>query len=203
MTLDPPRAAGDPGLADAAGRDATHFLRRWRGGDAAALERLTPLVYASLRERARGYLRRERKDHSLQATELVHEVFLRLVDVDVSWQDRAHFLAVAAGAMRRILVDHARARSRDKRGGERSVLRLTADRLAADGGGAPEEDLIALDSALDALAANDPAKARLVELSFFGGLTVREIAEAVGASKSGVQRDLAFSRAWLRRRLGA
>ncbi|MEO1083157.1 MAG: ECF-type sigma factor [Acidobacteriota bacterium] len=196
MKPDPPRAADD------VKRDATQFLRQWRGGDAAALERLTPLVYASLRARAQGYLRRERKDHSLQATELVHEVFLRLVDVDVSWQDRAHFLAVAAGAMRRILVDHARARSRDKRGGDESAQHLTGDRIAGRAG-PPEEDLLALDAALDALAGHDPAKARLVELSFFGGLTVREIAEAVGASKSGVQRDLAFSRAWLHRRLSA
>ncbi|MEM1177978.1 MAG: ECF-type sigma factor [Acidobacteriota bacterium] len=187
--------------AEGGARDATQFLRQWRGGDDGALDRLAPLVYASLRERAEGYLRRERQGHTLQATDLVHEVFLRLVDADVSWQDRAHFLAVAAGSMRRILVDHARARRRDKRGGEQSAVHLTGDRFVAGRRGPPEEDLLALDAALDELAGHDPAKARIVELSFFGGLTVREIAEAVGGSKSGVQRDLAFARAWLHRRL--
>jgi len=180
---------------------ATRLLRAWRGGDLHALDQLTPLIYRSLRERADRYMSRERAGHSLQATELAHEVFLRLIDADVSWQDRAHFLAVAAGAMRRILVDHARAKKRHKRGGEHRVVELSEDQGQPTDGELSEEDVIALDSALGELASRDPQKARIVELSFFGGLTVREIAETEDSSKSAVQRELGFAKAWLHRRL--
>lgn len=181
--------------------DTTGLLRAWRGGDQTALEPLSRLIYQELRRRAKVYLRGERAMHSLQGTELAHEAFLRLLHADVSWQSRAHFLAVAAGSMRRILVDHARTKRREKRGGGRPISDLDDVQVSAPVKAAPKEDLIALDGALRRLAVRDPRKSQVVELSFFGGLTVREIAEALGTSKSAVQRDLGFSKAWLHRQL--
>ena len=181
--------------------EITRLLRAWRSGDETALAALTPRVYDELRRRAHRALGGERRA-SLASTELVHEAFVRLVDAEVSWQDRAHFLAVAARAMRRILVDRARARNRLKRGEGVAAQDLDEARTPAAGSMEDREDLLALDSALEALASRDPDKARVLELSFFGGLTVREIAEVTGGSKSAVQREMSFAKAWLHRRLG-
>ena len=183
--------------------ETTQLLKAWRAGDEAALARLSPLIYADLKVRAARALRGERRNLSLQGTELVNEAFLRLVDADVSWQDRAHFLAVAARSMRRILVDRARGRQRQKRGSGRVEEDIAEVQVAAPGLVADREDLLALDTALDELAERFPEKARSIELSFFGGLSLREIAEVTGTSKSAVQRNLDFAKAWLHRRLGS
>lgn len=178
-------------------RPVTALLREWRSGSEQALEPLMAHVYGELRRLAGRRLRSERPDHTLQPTELVHEVFLRLVDADVDWQDRAHFLAVAASTMRRILVDHARSRSADKRGGgepaEALTERIPSPQLPAD--------LAALDDAMRALAALDPRKGRLVELYFFGGLTFEELGCVLGVSRATAHRELALARAWLHREL--
>lgn len=190
-----------PGPTDRAAPDAgavTRLLRAWRGGDDAALEELTPLVYRDLRRLAGHSLRSERGSHTLQATALVHEVFLRLVGADVAWQDRAHFLSVAARAMRRILVDHARSHGRKKRGGDRQRVTLEETAVIAPG---PRPEILALDQALDRLAQLDERKAGLVELVYFGGLTQREAAEVLGVSIPTVERELRQARAWLRREL--
>lgn len=176
----------------------TTLLRAWRNGDRAAFERLCPLVYGELRRRAGHYLKGERPNHTLQPTALVHEVFLRLVNLDrVDWHDRAHFFALAARQMRRILVDSARARRYQKRGGG-AVTVTFADELAVV---ARSPDLIALDDALDLLAARDARKARVVELRFFGGLTNDETAAALGISTDTVTRDWNMAKLWLRREL--
>ncbi|MCG8458648.1 MAG: ECF-type sigma factor [Holophagales bacterium] len=181
--------------------EITRLLRDWRSGDEAALDTLTPRVYDELRRRAHRALAGEGRA-SLAGTELVHEAFLRLVDADVSWQDRAHFLAVAAQAMRRILVDRARARNRLKRGEGRVARDLDEARTPSAEAIEDREDLLALDAALRDLATRDAHKAKVLELSFFGGLTVREIAEVTESSKSAVQREMSFAKAWLHRRLG-
>jgi len=169
------------------------------GGSREALARLMPLVYDELRRMASGYLRRERRDHTLQTTALVHEAYLRLVGQDdLSFENRAHFRAIAARTMRRILVEHARARGAVKRGGPRRRVTLQ-DTLAL--AAAPRIDLQALDEALERLAGLDAQQARIVELRFFAGLTVEETAEAVGLSPATVKRDWAMARAWLRREL--
>lgn len=183
------------------GSDATHLLRAWRAGQTAALEPLSKLIYRELRQRARMSLQREPVGHSLQGTELAHEAFLRLMGCDVSWQDRAHFLAVAARSMRRILIDHARRRRRLKRGAGRPAETLDEASPVPHLVGTSREDLLALDAALEALAQRDATKAHLVELAFFVGMTVREISEVVGRPKSSVQRELTFAKAWLHRRL--
>lgn len=178
--------------------DVTTLLRAWRRGDDAAFDRLTPLVYHELRRRARVYLRGERPDHTLRPTALVHEVYLRLVNVHrVDWQDRAHFFAVAARQMRRILVDSARARLYQKRGG--GALRVTLDDALPVTSRAAE--IVALDDALDALAEKDERKSRVVELRFFGGLTNEEIAATLGISTDTVTRDWNMAKLWLRREL--
>jgi RNA polymerase sigma factor (TIGR02999 family) len=188
-------AANDP-LTD----NITHLLKRWSDGDQRALDKLTPLVYDELRHQAARYLRRERPGHSLQATALINEAFLRLIDAkDVQWQNRAHFFAIAANLMRRVLVDHARKREAEKRGG--SMLRLTLDESLA-WAAAPDIDLLAIDEALDRLEAIDPQQARVVELRFFSGLTVEETATALGISPKTVKRDWSVARAWLRREIG-
>ena len=177
----------------------TELLRQWSQGDEGALEQLIPLVHRELRTIARRYMARERAGHSLQATALVNEAYLRLVDAPhVGWQDRAHFLAVAGRMMRRILVDHARARLSQKRGGE--VLKVTFDHalLAADD---PRHDLIALDDALEALAKFDERKSRVVELRFFGGLSVEETAVVLKVGPDTVMRDWRLAKAWLLREL--
>lgn len=178
----------------------THLLKEWSDGDRQALDKLTPLVYEELRRQAARYLRRERPGHTLQTTALIHEAYLRLIDAkDVDWQSRAHFFAVAANLMRRILVDHARRRDADRRGG--SQIRLTLDE-ALTVTKEPDVDLLAIDEALDRLAAIDLQQARVVELRFFSGLTVEETAAALGVSPKTVKRDWSVARAWLRREIG-
>jgi RNA polymerase sigma factor (TIGR02999 family) len=175
----------------------------WGAGDRAAGERLLPEVYAELRRCAARAMRRESAEHTLQATALVHEAYLRLVDQRrVQWQNRAHFFGIAAQVMRRILVDHARARHAAKRGGGATQLTLgdgDAAAPAADGA----LDLLALHDALERLAGLDPEQARLVELRYFGGLSIEETAEALDVSPATVKREWALARAWLRRELGA
>ena len=164
-----------------------------------ALDALMPLVHDELRRIARRCLYGQRKNHSVQATELVNEAFLRLVDVQqIDWQNRMHFLAMSARLMRRVLVDLARARGADKRGG--GAVRVTLDD-ATLGGATPDADVLRLDDALQALAAEDDRKSRVVELRFFGGLTVDEIAATLQVSSKTVLRDWDFARAWLQREL--
>jgi len=175
--------------------DVTGLLIAWSRGDRGALDALVPHVYGELRRQADRHLRRQRPGHTLQATALVHEAFLRLVDqTNVSFRDRAHFFAVASRAMRQILVDHARRRHADKRGGG-------ATRLVLEDGTASVEprgvDLVALDGALERLEALDPEQARLVELRFFGGLTVEETAVVLACSPATVKRAWSSARAWL------
>jgi RNA polymerase sigma factor (TIGR02999 family) len=178
----------------------THLLKEWSAGDQRALDRLTPLVYEELRQLATRYMRRERLGHTLQTTALIHEAYLRLIDAnDVNWQSRAHFFAIAAKLMRRILVEHARRRDAHKRGG--SVIRLPLDETLAVAD-KTDVDLLAIDEALDRLAAVDPQQARVVELRFFSGLSVEETAAALGVSPKTVKRDWSVARAWLRREIG-
>ncbi|HET9480690.1 MAG TPA: sigma-70 family RNA polymerase sigma factor [Candidatus Polarisedimenticolia bacterium] len=172
----------------------THLLHQWREGSQEALDRLAPLVYEELRRLARAHMRKERVGHTLQTTALLHEAYVRLIGLDVSWQDRVHFLAVASTMMRRVLVDHARARRSAKRGGGASVLKLDSA-LAIPAG--PTAELLDLDAALGRLTHMDVRKARAIEMHFFGGLTHEEIAEALGVSIPTVQRDLRFAQAWL------
>lgn len=178
--------------------DVTALLHAWRRGDQEAFVRLTPLVYDELRRRARHYLRAERRNHTLQPTALVHEVYARMIGAgNVDWHDRAHFFALAARQMRQILVDSARARRYQKRGG--GAIQVTFDEALAVSDREP--DLVALDDALEALAAEDVRKARVVEMRFFGGLTNEEIAAALGISTDTVTRDWQMARLWLRRTL--
>jgi len=176
-------------------RAATLLLRAWRGGDRGALDQLLPVVYDELAGLAHRALRSERTDHTLQTRALVHEAYLRLVDADISFHDRAHFMAVAARTMRRILVDHARARVRDKRGS--GAVRIDLDKLDLP---APARalDILDLHDALERLAAFDARKSSIVELHFFGGLSYDETAEAVGLSAATVDRELRLAKAWLR-----
>jgi RNA polymerase sigma-70 factor (ECF subfamily) len=177
----------------------TQILGEIKAGDRSALEKLLPLVYDELRELAASHLKRERKNHTLQPTALVHEAYLKLMDQSrVDWQGRTHFFAVGAQAMRRILVDHARHRRAAKRGGGR--LRITFDEeLIA--GPQQDEDILAVDDALVKLTRLDPQHGRMVELRFFGGLTVAEVAESLEMSKRSVEREWTMVRAWLRREL--
>jgi RNA polymerase sigma factor (TIGR02999 family) len=177
----------------------TALLQAWGDGDLAARDRLFPLVYAELRRRAAHYLRGERRGHTLQPTALVHEAYLRLAGpARMAWTGRAHFLAVASQAMRRVLVDHARSKRAGKRGGHR--VQVTLDEGAATS--QPREvDLILLDQSLDALASLSPGQARLVELRYFGGLTTAEAAEVLGVSHATVERRWTLARAWLFRRV--
>jgi RNA polymerase sigma factor (TIGR02999 family) len=177
----------------------THLLRAWSGGDHAALEQLTPLVYGELRRMAGCYMQRERPGNTLQATALVNEAFLRLVDTtSVRWQDRAHFFAISARIMRRILVDAARARGAGKRGGGAVRLDLNESIDALPG---PDHRLVELDEALESLARFDARKAKVVELRFFGGLSVEETAEVLKTSPQTVMRAWKLARAWLMREL--
>lgn len=180
-------------------RTITVLLQAWSKGNRQAGEELLPLVYAALRSRAERYLRAERREHTLQPTALVHEAYLRLVDQSrVTWQNRSHFFGVAAGMMRRILVDHARGRRAARRGG--AWCRVELD----DAVGSYESrgvELIALDDALTELAAIDEQQERIVELRFFGGLSIEETAEALGVSPATIKRDWSMARAWLHRRV--
>src|SRR5262249_11967303 len=157
-----------------------------------------PLVYAELHRLAQAYLRRERRGHTLQSAALVHEAFLRLVDQRVAWRNRAHFFGIAAQLMRRILVDYARSRHNEKRGGEQLFLELDE---ALDAAAERDAELVALDDALTSLAALDPQQSRIIELRYFGGLTIEETAEALGISDTTVEREWRLARAWLLREL--
>ena len=178
--------------------DVSKLLRAWRDGDSSALEKLTPIVYSELHRLARRYMRGERPGHSLQTTALVKEAYMRLVDYKrMQWQNRAHFFAVSAQLMRRILVEHARRRNL-KRGGALKRISLEDIPLV---GGERGEDLVALDDALKRLAELDPRKAEVVEMRFFGGLSVEETAEVLKVSAVTVMRDWSTARAWLYREL--
>lgn len=175
--------------------DITRLLHDWTAGDERAADELAPLVYDELHKLAERLFRSERPGHTLQPTVLVHEVYAKLVDVEVDWQDRAHFYALAARMMRRLLVNHARARATQKRDGG---LRVTLDEGSVAAAGA---DLIDLDEALTDLAALDPRKAELVQLQYFGGLSFKEMEAVTGLSSSTLDRDLRLARAWLKDRL--
>ncbi|MBA2621739.1 MAG: sigma-70 family RNA polymerase sigma factor [Acidobacteria bacterium] len=182
----------------AAIKDVTVLLRQMSDGSESAPEELLPLVYDELRKLARGYLRNERQDHTLQPTALVHEAYIRLVDWEnVSWQNRAHFFAVAANVMRRILVDHARTKKAQKRDGGQKLELDEAVSFAA----AREIDLIALDEALENLAAFDETQAKIVELRFFGGLTIEETAHTLKISPATIKREWTIAKAWLFQRI--
>jgi RNA polymerase sigma-70 factor, ECF subfamily len=176
--------------------EVTRLLQRWRDGDNVARDRLIPLVYEELRRRAAGYMRRERKGHTLRPTDLVHETYLRLCAQNPAWQNREQLFGVASRLMRRILVDHARARAAAKRGGIRVTL---VEGLAT--AASAEPDLLDLDEALNELADLDERQAHLVELRFFGGLSIEETARALDVSVATANRDWVTAKAWLFRRL--
>ena len=182
--------------------DINSMLRAWSGGDESALNGLTPIVYTELRRLAHYYMERERPGHTLQTTALVNEAYMRLVDYKrMQWQDRAHFFAVAAQAMRRILVDHARSHN-IKRGA--GVPHIALDDVAvviADRATEPDADFAALDDALNALGRFDPRKAQIIEMRFFGGLSVEETAEVLSVSPATVRRDWSIAKMWLYREL--
>ena len=180
--------------------DATRLLRAWSEGDQAALNELVPLVEKELHRLARAYMVRERQGHTLQATALVNEVFLRLAHgANPDWKDRSHFVGIAARLMRQVLVDHARTRGYRKRGG--GAQRVSLDDKALPIAPEPDVDVLAVDRALDALAKIDARKSQVVELRFFGGLSVEETAEVLGISAETVKRDWRFAKLWLSREL--
>jgi len=175
--------------------EVTGLLRAWSGGDQEALQKLTPLVYQQLHRIAQRYMAAERSDHTLQATALIHEAYLRLVDVgEINWQDRAHFFAMCAQLMRHILTDFARSRRFQKRGGDAVHVPLDEGLVVSR---EPDRDLVAVDDALSALAAVDERKSRVVELRFFGGLSVDETAEVLKVSPDTVMRDWKLAKVWL------
>ena len=184
----------------AARKDVTQLLMMWNQGDPSARDELMPLVHDELRRLARAYLRRERPNHTLQPTALVHEAYLRLIDQSqVNWKNRSHFFGIAARLMRQILINHAEAHHAAKRGGSNERLTLGAiERLA----GKEEVGFLALNEALQNLERIDPPQSQIVELRFFGGLTFEEIAEVMGISASAVKREWITARAWLRHELG-
>ncbi len=191
-----------PDSSAAAPSDVTDLLRRWREGDREALDRLMPLVYQELHRIASRYLAHERSGHTLQSTALVNEAFVKLVDQRrVDWQNRAQFFGLAAQAMRRILVDHARSRARLKRGADGERIPIGVVDPAAPGDEIHPADAIAVDTALRKLEHLDPAQARIVELRFFGGLTVDETADVLATSASTVKREWTIAKAWLYREL--
>ena len=186
-------------MNEASPNEITGQLIAWRNGNAAALEQLIPAVYGELRQMAERYLRAENAGHTLQPTALVHEAYLRLIDqTQVEWQNRAHFFGVAAQMMRRILVDHAKTKHRDKRGGD--AVNLSLDEALNYG---PERaaEVVALDDALQALAEFDARKSRVVELRYFGGLSVAETAQVLDISPQTVMRDWNMAKAWLHQQL--
>ena len=177
----------------------TELIIELSNGKRDAVDRLLPLIYDELKRLAASYLRRERADHTLQPTALVNEAYMKMIDItQVSWQNKAHFIGVAANQMRRILVDHARERNAQKRGGELQIVTLNEE---IDKGDEQSTDLIALDEALDELAKMDAVKARIVELRYFGGLTMDEVAEVLGVSTITVKRHWKMAKAWLYGRL--
>ncbi|MCA1626914.1 MAG: sigma-70 family RNA polymerase sigma factor [Acidobacteria bacterium] len=182
-------------MSNSSPNDVTRLLVQLTDGDRDVLNELLPLVYNELRQLAAKYLRREREGHTLQPTALVHEAYLRLIDQkQVRWQNRAHFFGVAAQMMRRILVDHARTHNAEKRGGQFQLLSLDEN---IDVSATPAADLVALDDALNRLAAIDEQKSRIVELRFFGGLSVEETAEVLGVSTPTIKRQWRMAKAWL------
>jgi RNA polymerase sigma-70 factor (ECF subfamily) len=186
--------------ADAAGPNITQMLREWGDGKTEAVDELLPMIYSELHRQAAGFLRRERANHSLQTTELVHEAYLKLVDQrNVDWKCRGHFFAIAATAMRRILVDHAKKRHRAKRGGSEEDIPLEEVLIAAAEN--TNVDLIALDEALSRLAKFDPQQERIVELRYFAGLSLEDTADAIGISRATAARDWQAAKAWLHREL--
>ena len=184
-------------MSEPSSQEVTQLLLAWGHGDEAARDRLIPIVYDELRRMARHYMRRERGEQILQTSALINEAYLRLVEQHVPWQSRAQFFSVAAKLMRDILVDSARARLRRKRGGGQIQVSL-AEAAEAPAGDA---ELLALDDALNTLAALDPQQSRIIELRFFGGLTIPETAEVLGVSTATVERDWRVARAWLRTEL--
>jgi RNA polymerase sigma-70 factor, ECF subfamily len=201
----PPRTTAAPASSSPEQREAdiTGLLLAWGRGDRSAADALVPAVYDELRRQAERAMRREGDEHTLQATALVHESYLRLVDQRrVEWRNRAHFFAIASTVMRRILVDHARARLSAKRGGGVAPITLAGVARAGDDG-TDDVDLLALHEALQRLAVLDPDQSRLVELRYFGGLTIEETAEALSVSPATVKREWALARAWLRRELAS
>jgi len=183
----------------AASHEVTQLLMAWNDGDQTALERLIPLVHAELHRIARRYMRNERAGHTLQTSALINEAYLRLIDAQqVHWQNRAHFFGIAAQLMRRGLVDFSRSRSYKKRGGGAFQVSLDETMVITNERG---EDLVALDEALSALSELDERKGRVVEMRFFGGLSEKEIAEALTVSQETVRRDWRLAKSWLRRRL--
>jgi RNA polymerase sigma factor (TIGR02999 family) len=185
-------------MTAASALDVTKLLRDWTDGDRSALDRLLPVVYEELRRTAAAYMHRERAGHTLQATALINEAYLRVIDINrIEWRDRTHFFALCAQMMRRVLVDHARSRIYLKRG--RGVRPVTLDESMVVG--EPTAELIALDDALNALALRDERKARVVELRFFGGLSVEETATVLNVSPQTVSRDWSLSKTWLAREM--
>lgn len=175
--------------------DVTQLLMQASGGDRAAVDALLPHVYKELRRLAGGYMKREREGHTLDATGLVHEAYMKLVDQSrVEWQNRSHFFGIAATAMRRILVDHARGRQADKRGGGVARAELNDEIIGSDD---RAEELIAVDEALERLAVWDPVKSRVIELRFFGGLSIEECADVMEVSVATVNRHWRMAKAWL------
>jgi RNA polymerase sigma factor (TIGR02999 family) len=179
----------------------TQLLQAWTHGDRDAFDKLAPIVYAELRRLARRHMARERRDHTLQPTALVHEVYVRLADLhNLQWKNRVHFYAISSQVMRRVLVDFARSRERQKRGG--SMRRLSLDECA-NLGAQHDAALLALDDALNALAADDQRRCHIVEMKFFGGLSTNEIAESLHVSADTVQREWTLAKLWLAREIGA
>jgi len=180
-------------------QELTHLLLAWRQGQREALDRLIPVIYEELRRIAHSYIRGERRGNTLQTTALVNEAYLRLIDCSrVNWQNRAHFLAVSAQLMRRILIDYARSRGYQKHGGAMERISLKESQIVSAG---RDPDLVELDEALQALAAVDARKSQVVELRFFGGMTAEETAEVLGVSPDTVLRDWKLARTWLAREM--
>ena len=181
-------------------QDVTRLLQQWKGGDREALDQLMPIVYDELRRLAARCLRSERPGHTLRATALVNEAYLRLMDADIGWQDRAHFYAVAARVVRRILVEYARSHSRQKRGGGEELVPLDEAVMV---GPQAASTVLDLDQALERLAALDPRKSDIIQMLFFGGMTYDEVAAALDISPATVHRELKLAKAWLHRELAA
>jgi RNA polymerase sigma factor (TIGR02999 family) len=185
-------------MPDPSPKPLTQLLHRWRDGDENALQQIMPLVYDELRRLAGHYMKSERKSHTLQATALVNEAYLRLVDMDVPWQNRAHFFAIAARLLRRILVDHAKSLNRAKRGAGEVLFTLDETFIPPI---EPDSQIIAVDEALETLASLNQRKAQIIELHFFGGLSYDEMAEALGISTATVHRELRLAKAWIHNEL--
>ncbi len=201
-SVDPMSSSPEPSSDRPADRDVTQWLEAIEAGEAGAEEALAPLVYDELRRIARKLFRNERDGHTLDPTAVVHEAWGRVVGSNgIEWAGRTHFFALGARAMRRVLVEHARARGRDKRGGGRARVSLDLALVGADTGEAAAAGMLELDAALETLSKLDPRQARVVELRFFAGLSVTEVADAIGVSVRSVEADWTMAKAWLRREL--